>query len=144
MPHSTDCSDCPIRDLGKVYAIKDERDPWRRMPKLMDQLVATFGKCMFNRRSRTRIDTEQRIGVYCQRVRATYGEPCSRDRMRICATVLMGTARYASRSNIPYPLFRAGLTSMFQSDILHRQLKATRDNQAVDLDVVMREIEHVV
>jgi hypothetical protein len=141
------CSSCPIRDLGVVYPIKDPRDPWRRMPKLMDQLVATFGKLMFNRKGKTRIDTEHRIQTYCARVRSMHGEPCSRKRMAICGTVIMGVAERASRSGIPYPIFRSGLTAMLSSDMLYEQLQATRPGAApleLDFDQLTREIEHVV
>lgn len=143
MPPSA-CSRCPVRDLGKVYPVKDPNDPWRRMPRLMEQLVATFGKVMYNRKGRTRIDTEARITHYCERVRSTYGDDCSADRMRLCCGVLHGVAQRASRSSIPYPIYRAGLSSMLDSDVLHTELKATRAGTPINLDLVLREIDHVV
>jgi hypothetical protein len=133
-----------VRDLGHVYPVRDPRDPWRRMPKLMDQLVVTFGKVMFNRGSKTRQDTERRMRTYCARVRSLHGEPCSRDRMRVCGTVIMETAAQASRSPNPYPAFRAGLTTMISNDLLYEQLQGTRHARAVDLGAITREIEHVV
>ncbi len=144
-PLSTDCSSCPVRDLGKVYAMKDPRDPWRRMPRLMSQLHATFGGPMYNRASRTRRDAEARITTYCARVRQTYGEPCSIDRQFLCATMLRQVAQRASGSPHPHPVFKAGLSSILDSDLIHEQLKLTRDvSPTLDLGAVTREIEHVV
>jgi hypothetical protein len=142
---STDCSSCPVRDLGKEYAVKDPRDPWRRMPKLMNQLVATFGGSMYNRRSRTRRDTEQRITTYCARVRQTHGEPCSGQRQLVCASMIRHVAQVASGTAHCYPVFRAGLSSILDDDLIHDTLKATRGEiEDLDLGAVLREIEHVV
>jgi hypothetical protein len=142
-PEQLPCSQCPIRDLGIVYPVKDPRDPWRRMPRLMAQLVATFGPLMYNRRSRTRIDVEERISTYCERVRHVHGQRCNRERQRLCCSVLHTTVYRASRSDAPYPLLRAGLSSMLSSDVLYAQLQRTRDNEPIDLDLVLREIDHV-
>jgi hypothetical protein len=80
---------CPIRDLGRNFQPRSPDDPWRRMPRLFARMVELFGQPFHHHSWGVRIRTEQALLRYSESVREAYGEPCSMDRQRVCARLMM-------------------------------------------------------
>ena len=137
------CSRCPVRDVGERYPVNDPRDPWRRMPRLFEQMRDTFGRPMYNVQSRVRRDSDERVSLYCRRTRAVHGDDCSVQRMRLCCSSLHAVAERSGRADNPYAAWRWGMERLLSDDRLYGQLHRTRDHSyVVDLGAVLGALEH--
>ena len=81
------CSKCPFLDLGHVYPVKDERDPWRRLPRIFQTCVRVFGPQINAHHSKTRLRLEKMFGFYYATQRQKYG-PCTKRRAELCERIV--------------------------------------------------------
>lgn len=118
---------CPIRDLGRNFQPLSPDDPWRRMPRLFERMVAVFGQPFHHRAWGVRVRTEQALLRHSEAVREAYGEPCSLERQRICAR-LMFDALAEVQPGMPgrFAIAQHRLSHLLDDERAHAELARTR------------------
>lgn len=122
------CSECPFLDFGHKYPVRDDRDPWRRMPACFDAARRVFGPGMFNHQSKLRLRAEKLLGHYCRVQREKYG-PCTRRRSLICQQIVADALNTAGRQAPDGPARIAyatqGLRRAVNDEATSERMKAT-------------------
>jgi hypothetical protein len=118
---------CPVRDLGRNFQPHSPDDPWRRMPKLFELLRSVIGPYMHQRTSAVRLGIEREMRGHSEKVREIYGEPCSLERQRVCAGLMLGTLQ-GIRENDPerFAIVRHRLATLLDDGRAHAELERTR------------------
>ena len=122
------CSTCPLLDLGHRYPTGDTRDPWRRMPGLMRQLVNLFGPAMYNHAAPTRLRIEKLLGFYCRRTREAHGH-CNRERIELCGQAVLAAIKHGEDANTDgecRAYVQQALKTAVNDPVLYENLKKTR------------------
>jgi len=119
-------------DLGVRLEKGDERDPWRRMPRLFTILRGLFGYSMMNHDGQTRKRIEYRLAHYCKTTRETHG-PCTMARSRICLAAIEEKMQHCCHceKGQEWPRSQAYITGLLRDDRHQAKLKATRTTRTV-------------
>jgi hypothetical protein len=119
--------ECPVRDLGRRFQPGDPGDPWRRMPRLFALLREAIGPYMMQRTSAVRRGIETEMQGHSERVREIYGEPCSLQRQRVCAGLMLESLQDV-RANDPqrFAIVRHRLATLLDDGRAHEALEQTR------------------